>query len=87
MPQQLLPVMDASLGEFRKMTNLRRFWIGAPDRQVPRPASGGMGGVKGAQLKDISLAHILFATACPGSPSTCSGPRALSNGPGVLVPS
>ncbi len=37
-------------------------------RQVPRKPRL-VGGVKGHNQKEISLAHILFATACPGSPA------------------
>jgi hypothetical protein len=32
-----------------------------------------VGGVKGHNQNEISLAHILFATACPGSPALWAG--------------
>jgi hypothetical protein len=35
----------------------------------PRPASG----VKGHNMNETSFAHILLATACPGSPSLWAG--------------
>ena len=42
------------------------------DRQVPRKPRL-LGGVKGHNINGISLAHILLATACPGSPALWAG--------------
>ncbi len=38
-------------------------------RQVPPSRQSGIGGVKGHHQNEVTFAHILFATTCPGSPA------------------